>query len=304
MSIAAEAADERRKGLLAGFGAYALWGLFPLYWPLLAPAGALEILSHRITWSLVFLAAVNWLQRGWGELGRVLRQRRSLGLLTLAAVLITVNWGLYIWAVVNGRVIEAALGYFINPLVNIALGVFVFRERLRFAQWSAVAIAALGVIWLTVDRGALPWVGLTLGVTFSLYGMVKKVAGVDAVASLTVETLLLAPFSTAYLVLLQVSGTLAFLHAGFWQATWALMAGAVTAIPLLMFGLAANRLPYSTMGLMQYISPTVQFLCGYLLLGEQMGVGRWIGFSIIWLALVVFSADAIRHSERFAQSEE
>lgn len=304
MTVTAVPAEERRSGLLAGFGAYALWGLFPLYWPLLAPAGALEILSHRITWSLGFLAIVNALQRGWGDIGRVLRHRRSLGLLALAAVLITVNWGLYIWAVVNGHVIDAALGYFINPLVNVAFGVVVFRERLRVVQWTAVAVAAIGVLWLTIDRGTPPWVGLILGVTFSLYGMVKKVAGVDAVASLTVETLLLAPFSAAYLVFLQVTGGLAFLHSGAAQSTWALLAGAVTAIPLLMFGYAAIRVPYSTMGLLQYFSPTVQFLCGYLLLGEAMTQGRWIGFSIIWAALVIFSIDAIRHSERFAQSEE
>ena len=292
------------RGLAYAFAAYGLWGLAPLYWPLLAPASAVEILAHRMTWSLIFLAILNGVRKNWSEIVAVMRNPRSLRLLAIASVLITINWGLYIWSVVNDHVIDAAFGYFINPLINVAFGVIIFREHLRKAQWLAVAVAAVGVLFLTVDAGRLPWIGLVLGVTFSAYGMVKKKADVDAVESLTVETILLLPFSLSYLVWLAVQGDLALGHHGVWQSVWTLMAGVVTAVPLLAFGAAAVRIPYSTMGLVQYCSPTLQFLIGLVVYHEVMTHGRWIGFIIVWVALAIFSIDAVRNGRSFASSEE
>ncbi len=292
------------RGIAYGLMAYGLWGLAPLYWPLLAPATALEILAHRMTWSLIFLAVVNAIRKNWSEIFAVMRNPRSLRLLTIAAVLITINWGLYIWSVVNHHVIDASLGYFINPLINVAFGVLVFREKLRRLQWLAVSIAGAGVLFLTIDAGTVPWIGLTLGVTFSAYGMVKKKADVDAVESLTVETILLLPFSASYLLWLFIQGDLALGQHNGWHTLWTLMAGVVTAVPLLAFGAAAVRVPYSTMGILQYGSPTIQFLVGLLIYNEAMPHGRWIGFIIVWIALVVFSVDAIRSGRNFAQSEE
>ena len=292
------------RGLLYALAAYGSWGLAPLYWPLLAPATAFEILAHRMTWSLIFLAILNGVRKNWSEIVAVMSTPRSLRLLAVASVLITINWGLYIWAVVNDHVIDAAFGYFINPLINVAFGVIVFREELRKPQWVAVVIAAVGVIFLTVDAGRLPWIGLVLGVTFSAYGMVKKKADVDAVESLTVETILVLPFSVSYLVWLALQGQLALGNNGTWQTVWTLMAGVVTAVPLLAFGAAAVRIPYSTMGIVQYCSPTLQFLIGLLIYGETMTHGRWIGFIIVWTALVIFTVDAIRSGRNFATSEE
>lgn len=292
------------RGLAYAFTAYGLWGLAPLYWPLLAPASAVEILAHRMTWSLIFLAILNAVRKNWPEIVAVMRNPRSLRLLAMASVLITINWGLYIWSVVNDHVIDAAFGYFINPLINVAFGVIIFREHLRKAQWLAVGVAAIGVLFLTVDAGRLPWIGLVLGVTFSAYGMVKKKADVDAVESLTVETILLLPFSVSYLIWLAFQGQLALGHHGVWQSVWTLMAGVVTAVPLLAFGAAAVRIPYSTMGLVQYCSPTLQFLIGLVVYHEGMTHGRWIGFIIVWLALVIFSIDAVRSGRNFATSEE
>jgi chloramphenicol-sensitive protein RarD len=276
----------------------------PLYWPLLAPASAFEILAHRMTWSLIFLAILNVVRSRWDEIAVALRDRRSMKLLSAAAVLITINWGLYIWSVVNDHVIDAAFGYFLNPLVNVAFGVLVFREQLRRLQWVAVGIAASGVLFLTIDAGTLPWIGLILGTTFSAYGMVKKKANVDAVESMTIETILLLPFSASYLMWLFFQGNLALGQHGGWHTLWTLMAGVVTAVPLLAFGAAAVRVPYSTMGILQYGSPTIQFLIGLLVYNEAMSAGRWTGFIIVWMALVVFTIDAIRAGRNFATSEE
>ena len=227
-----------------------------------------------------------------------MRNRRLMKLLGMAALLITVNWGLYIWSIVNGHVIDASLGYFINPLVNVALGVLVFREKLRRLQWTAVAIAAAGVLFIAVDAHALPWIGLTLGITFSVYGMLKKMADVDAVESLTIETILLILPAASYLIFLWTQGTLAFGSNGISQGIFTLLAGVATAVPLLAFGAAAVRIPYSTMGIVQYISPSLQFIVGYLIYHEGMTVGRWVGFGIVWLALAIFSIDALRHASQ------
>jgi chloramphenicol-sensitive protein RarD len=292
------------RGLVYGVLAYATWGLAPLYWQLLKPASATEILAHRIIWSLVFLVILNQVRKSWSDITAVLRQPRLVKLLIAASGFITLNWGLYIWSVVNDHVIDASLGYFINPLINVVWGVFMFREQLRKLQWVAFAIAGAGVLFVTVDAGALPWIGLTLGMTFSAYGAIKKMANVDAVESLTIETLLLLPFALGYLLFIEWDGTAAFLHAGATQAMWSMMAGVATAVPLLAFGAAAVRIPYSTMGILQYLSPSIQFIIGFTILGEAMTTGRWTGFAIVWFALAIFSVDAIRHGRRFAQSEE
>lgn len=292
------------RGYFYGLSSYLIWGLFPLYWPLLAPASASETLAHRITWSLVFLAILNTIRGDWQKIGTVLKNRRQFGLLTGASILITINWGVYIWAVFNDHVIDASLGYFMNPIINIAFGVVLFREKLRKMQWFAITIAASGVIALVISTGQIPWVALTLGFSFGSYGMLKKLANVDAVESLTVETLILVPFSGAYLIYLFFIGELALGNHGFAQTTYSLLAGVVTAIPLLLFGAAAVRIPYSTMGIMQYITPTMQFLCGYLITHEPMSGGRWVGFGLVWIALAIYSVDAITHHIRFAQSEE
>lgn len=292
------------RGYIYGLSSYLIWGLFPLYWPLLAPASALETLAHRITWSLVFLAILNTIRNDWKKIGTVLKNRRQFGLLTGASILITINWGVYIWAVFNGHVIDASLGYFMNPIINIGFGVVLFREKLRKMQWFAIAIAASGVVSLVISTGQIPWVALILGFSFGSYGMLKKLADVDAVESLTVETLILVPFSAGYLLYLFFTNQLALGYHGFGQATFSLLAGVVTAIPLLLFGAAAVRIPYSTMGIMQYITPTMQFLCGYLITHEPMTSGRWTGFGLVWIALALYSADAITHHIRFSESEE
>jgi chloramphenicol-sensitive protein RarD len=296
--------SSHRRGLIYGFIAYATWGLAPLYWQLLKPASASEILAHRIVWSLAFLVGVNYFLKRWSDIKRVLTNPRLRKLMIAASGFITLNWGLYIWSVVNDHVIDASLGYFINPLINVVFGIFVFGERLRTMQWIAFAIAAAGVLFVAIDAGALPWIGLTLGMTFSAYGAVKKHANVDAVESLTVETLLLLPFALGYLVFIEATNTATFLHAGTLHAVWSLMAGVLTAVPLLAFGAAAVRIPYSTMGILQYLSPSIQFIIGFTILGEAMTTGRWIGFAIVWFALAIFSVDAIRQGRNFAQSEE
>jgi chloramphenicol-sensitive protein RarD len=292
------------RGYVYGFTSYLIWGLFPLYWPLLEPASAWETLAHRITWSLLFLAILNTVRNDWNKIGAVLKNRRQFGLLTGASILITINWGLYIWAVFNDHVIDASLGYFMNPIINIAFGVVLFREKLRKMQWFAIAIAAGGVISLVISTGQIPWVALILGFSFGSYGMLKKLANVDAVESLTVETLILVPFAVSYLVYLFFTNQIALGHHGVSQTTFTLLAGVVTAIPLLLFGAAAVRIPYSAMGIMQYVTPTMQFLCGYFITHEPMTSGRWIGFGFVWIALAVYSVDAITHHIRFAQSEE
>lgn len=270
----------------------------------MAPASATETLAHRIFWTLVFLGILNTIRRDWNKIGTVLKNRRQFGLLTIASILITINWGVYIWAVFNGHVIDASLGYFMNPIINIAFGVLLFRERLRKMQWFAIAIATIAVIFLVISTGQIPWVALTLGFSFGSYGMVKKLANVDAVESLTVETLILGPLAGAFLIYLGFTEQLALGHHGFAQATFSLLAGVVTAIPLLLFGAATVRIPYSTMGILQYITPTMQFLCGYLVTHEPMSAGRWVGFGLVWTALALYSADAITHHIRFAQAEE
>ena len=285
--------DESRSGLALGVGAYLCWGLFPLYWPLLEPAGALEALSHRVVWSLGFVAVLLTLTRRWGAFRTLWRDPVRLLFLGLASVVIAVNWGAFIWGVTNGHVIETSLGYFINPLVTVLLAVLVLGERLRPVQWVAVGIGTVAVVVLTVDYGRLPYVALVVAASFAVYGFLKKRAQLGALESLAVETALLTPVALAYLGFLQVTGGLAFGHEGTANALLLAGTGVVTAVPLLMFGGAATRLNLSTLGLLQYLGPILQFVFGLVVFGEHMSGARWAGFVLVWLALVLFTADAL-----------
>ncbi|GII63196.1 protein RarD [Sphaerisporangium krabiense] len=284
--------------MLYGIAAYTMWGLFPLYWPLLKPAGAVEILAHRMVWSLVVVIAVLLVRRHWSWFRELMRQPRKLALLTLAAVIVSVNWGVYIYAVNAGHVVESALGYFINPLVSVLFGVLVFRERLRPWQWAAVGLGALAVVVLTTDYGRPPWIALVLAASFGTYGVVKKVANVGAAESLTVETLVLLLPALGYLTFLQAQGTATFGGHGFGHAALLAGGGVITAVPLMAFTASAIRVPLTVIGLLQYIAPILQFLCGVLIAHETMPPSRWAGFVIIWLALAVFSWEGLRHARQ------
>lgn len=272
--------------------------MFPLYWPLLEPAGAVEILAHRIIWSFVAVLILLVALRSWAWIPQLIRDRRRFGLLAIAAVVITFNWGTYIYGVNTGQVVETSLGYFINPLVTVLLGVVVLGERLRRPQWVAVAIATVAVGVLTVDYGRVPWIALVLAFSFATYGLLKKKANVGAVESLAVETgVLLLPMS-AYLVVLQLSGAATFGHEGVGHAVLLAGSGVVTAIPLLFFGAAAIRVPLTQLGLLQYLAPTLQLAIGVLLYDEPMPAVRLLGFALVWTALVVFTADTLAASRR------
>ncbi|RCV52858.1 EamA family transporter RarD [Marinitenerispora sediminis] len=282
---------DSNRGVLYGAGAYLMWGLFPLYWPLLAPSGAVEILAHRMMWSLLTVLGILALRRHWRWFAAVLRSPRQLLLLTAAALVITANWGLFIYTVNSGHTLQAALGYFINPLVSVTLGVLVFSERLRRAQWAAVALGAVAVVVLTFDYGAPPWMALGMALTFAGYGVLKKFVRLDGVESLTVETMVMFLPALGYALLLHAAGGGTFGQVSAAHTVLLVGSGLVTAVPLLCFGAAAFRIPLSVLGLLQFIAPVLQFLIGWLVYGEEMPVSRWVGFGFVWVALMVFAAD-------------
>ena len=285
--------DRTRRGVVYGLAAYGLWGAVPLFWPLVSRASAPELLAHRVIWSLVIcvLLLLVVVPKGWwGRVGN----RRSLLLLGAAAALVSVNWGIYIWAVNAGHVVETSLGYYINPILSIVLGVVVLRERLEPLQWASVGLATLAVIVLTVDYGRLPWIALTLAATFATYGFLKKKVNGGAVDTLAVESGLLTPIAIGYLIFLQATGALTFGHLGWTHSLLAMATGLVTVVPLLFFAAATTRLPLSTLGLLQYVAPTLQFLLGVVYFGESMSPVRWIGFGLVWLALVILTAHGVR----------
>jgi chloramphenicol-sensitive protein RarD len=291
--------SSHRRGLAFGLAAYVMWGLFPIYWPWLEPGGALEILAHRVVWSLVFVVLLLVVtRRGLRDLPR---DRRGLGLLSVAAALIGVNWGVFIWAVNHGHVIESSLGYFINPLVSVALGVIVLEERLRRAQWVAVTIACLGVVVLAVDAGGFPWIALTLAFSFGVYGLVKKVVGVGPVEGLVVEAAALVPLALGYLVWLTASGDSTFTSHGPDHTLLLISGGAVTAVPLLLFAAAAAAAPLSQLGVLFYVNPMMQFLIGVFVKHEPLGTGRLVGFVLVWISLIVFTIEtATSHRRQIA----
>jgi chloramphenicol-sensitive protein RarD len=289
--------SDTRRGALYGAAAYLLWGVFPLYFPLLDPAGAVEVLAHRVVWSLVVVAVLVQVTRAWPAVRSVVADRNKLWRLTVAAVVLAVNWGVYIYGVTSDQVVETSLGYFINPLVTVLLGVLVLRERLRPAQWAAVGVAAVAVLVLSIENGRPPWIALTLACSFGTYGLLKKTAVVGALEGLTVETAVLAPLAGAYLVVLQATGDSTLTH-GPGHATLLALTGVVTAVPLLFFGAAASRVPLTTLGVLQYLAPTMQFLIGVVVFREPLGLAKVIGFCLVWVALGMFSADLMAHRRR------
>ena len=289
---------ETRRGFLLGVAAYSLWGLFPLYWPLLEPAGAVEILAHRVVWSLAVMAVLVLAVRRGPQLRRAFATPRTRALLTVAAVVIAVNWGTYIWGVNNGHVVETSLGYFINPLVTVLMGVVVLGERLRRLQWIALGLATVAVLGLTVEYGRPPWIALVLAFSFATYGLAKKQANVGAVESLTVETAVLTPVALGYLGWLASQGSLEFGRHGTGHTLLLLGAGVVTAIPLICFGAAAIRVSLTTIGLLQYLTPTIQFALGVFVFHEPMPVLRWVGFALVWAALALFTFETLNHHRR------
>ena len=288
-------AKVRSLGLLFGVSAYTLWGLFPIYWPLLKPANPLEIVSHRAVWTLVFCFIILALTKTLKSTLSLLKRPKIVVGLFLSSILISINWIIYIYAANTGHVIEASLGYFINPLVVIATGVIVLKEKMRPLQWLAVGIAALGVAVLTIDYGRLPWIALGLALSWGSYGLVKKQLGLGALEGLSIETLLSSGFYLGYLIWLGNRGEGQFSH----SLTLTLLligGGAVTAIPLLLFNGSTNRLPLTLVGLLQYITPTIQFCIGVWYYHEDMPAARWAGFLIIWVALMSLALDLIRSS--------
>jgi chloramphenicol-sensitive protein RarD len=290
--------SEQRRGFLLGVAAYAMWGLFPLYWPLLEPAGAVEILAHRVCWSLATMLVLTVVLRRTSHLKAIIHDRRVVVLLAVASVVIGFNWGGFIYGVNHDRVVEVSLGYFINPLVTVLLGVFVLGERLRTLQWCAIGIAGIAVVILTVDYGHPPWIALLLAGSFGTYGLAKKKADVGAVESLTFETVLLTPLAIGFIIWLEATGRSNFGNHGAGHAFLLTTTGLITAIPLICFGAAAIRIPMTTIGLLQYRAPTIQFVLGLVVFDEEMTTVKWVGFTLVWLALAIFTVEALRHRRR------
>lgn len=287
--------SKNKLGLLFGVSAYSLWGAFPLYWPLLEPANPLEIVSHRAVWTLVFCFIVLAATKALKSTLVTLKRPTVAVKLFLSSLLISINWLVYIWATNNEHVVEASLGYYINPLIIISFGVIFLKEKMRPLQWAAVSIATIGVLVLTFDYGRLPWIALALALSWGSYGLIKKQLGLGALEGLAIETFISSFFYLAYLIYIGNQGTGQFGQN--WGLTLLLIsAGAVTAIPLLLFNGSTNRLPFTTIGLLQYITPTLQFSIGVWVLNEDMPTARWIGFLIIWAALVTLAIDLIRSS--------
>ncbi|WP_223263299.1 MULTISPECIES: EamA family transporter RarD [unclassified Arthrobacter] len=294
------ARSENSVGILFGVGAYGLWGLLPLYFLVLVPASPIEIVANRVVWSLLFCALLLTALRSWKPVLTALRTPQIVGTLTVAGLLIAVNWLVYTYGVTSGQAIEASLGYFINPIVSVLLGVIVLREKLRPLQWAAIGMGIIAVIVLAVGYGSVPWIALTLAFSFGLYGFVKKKVGsrVDAVSSLSIETAVLTPIAAGVMLWLGSTGAATLLTEGaghFWIMA---ASGVITAVPLIFFGAAARRLPLTTIGLLQYLAPVLQFLLALLVLGEEMPFERWIGFSLVWVGLILLTVDMLRTVRR------
>ncbi|GGU30292.1 EamA family transporter RarD [Lentzea flava] len=293
-SISSPEVHTQGRGVTYGVLAYVLWGLFPAYWPLLVPAQPIEVLAHRIVWSFVTLAIAVAILRRW----RPFLELSGKGwlIVTAAAVLITVNWGTYIYAVNTRHVVESALGYFITPLVSVALGMIFLKERLRLLQTVAIGVVVIAVIVLTIDYGRMPVISLVLAGSFGIYGLLKKKVPLDAVSSLTAESAVIAPIALIYLLTLGSANT--FTTAGTGHTLMILSTGIITVIPLLLFGAGAQRIPLTTMGMLQYLAPILQFAWGVFVVHEPMPASRWIGFALVWFALAIFTFDAVRNRRK------
>ena len=290
------------RGLAAGAAAFTIWGLFPVYLHPLRGVPALQVIAHRITWSCLFLVAWLLLRGELGDLRATLARPALLARLALTATLISINWLVYVWAVTHSHVVDTSLGYYINPLVNVLLGVIVLRERLNRAQWTAIGLAALAVLYLALLAGRPPWIAGTLAVSFSLYGFVRKVISVEALPGLTTETLLLMPLAVGYLAWCQWAGSGALTTQGAGVAALLIGSGLITAIPLFLFAYGARLLPYSTVGVLQYIAPSLQLLCGVVLYRESFGPARAAGFALIWAALLIYAVDGLWRARSAARA--
>lgn len=297
MNTPSSSADSR-SGLAAVIGAFLIWGVLPLYLRLLQTVPVLQIMSHRLVWCCLFVSL--WLAAR-GRLGGVraaLAAPATRWRLAASATMISVNWLVYVWSVNNGHIVEASLGYFINPLVNVLFGVLLLSERLSRVQWGAVGLATVGVAWLTWQAGAPPWISLALALSFGAYGLIRKTVAVEAVDGLAAETLLIAPIGAAYLIWTQFDGSGAFGHAGGFIDLWLVVSGVVTALPLALFAYGARRIAYSTVGVCQYIGPTLQLLIGVVLFHEPFGAARAFGFALIWLALAIYAGEGLLRARR------
>ena len=290
------------RGLAAGAAAFTIWGLFPVYLYPLRGVPALQVIAHRIIWSCLFLVAWLLLRGELGDLRATLARPALLARLALTATLISINWLVYVWAVTHSHVVDTSLGYYINPLVNVLLGVIVLRERLNRAQWTAIGLAALAVLYLALLAGRPPWIAGTLAVSFSLYGFVRKVISVEALPGLTTETLLLMPLAAGYLAWCQWAGSGALTTQGAGVAALLIGSGLITAIPLFLFAYGARLLPYSTVGVLQYIAPSLQLLCGVVLYHESFGPARAAGFALIWAALLIYAVDGLWRARSAARA--
>src|SRR5215470_4873594 len=290
------------RGLAAGMAAFVLWGLFPIYFHALSAVPALQIIAHRIVWSALFLVAWMAVRGQLGLLSATITQPALLARLALTALLISGNWLVWVWSVTHDHIVESSLGYYINPLVNVLLGVLVLRERLNRAQWLAIGLAAVAVLYLALLAGRPPWIAGTLALCFSLYGLIRKVISVDALPGLTTETLLLMPLAVGYLGWCEWGGNGAFTTAGAGIAALLVGGGVITAIPLFLFAYAARALPYSTTGVMQYITPTLQLLSGVALYHESFGPARAAGFALLWVALLIYAADEVWRARSAARA--
>lgn len=288
------------QGTVYGVGAYTIWGLFPLYFHLLIPAGAWEILGNRIVWTLVCCLVLLAVLRQIGFVRDLLHHPRRMAATAAAGVAIAANWVIYVQAVVTGHVTQASLGYFLNPLFTVALGVLVLRERLRPLQTTAVGVGGIACVYLAIDDGQIPWIAVSLALSFGTYGLIKNRIGgkLTALQSLTTETLFLTPPAAVMLLVLAMQGEDTFTTEGWGHTALLMSAGVVTAIPLLLFAAAASRIPLVSVGLLQFITPILQLICGVAILGEHLSPGRWVGFGIVWVALLLLSVDAIRQAHR------
>ncbi|WMW79067.1 EamA family transporter RarD [Undibacterium cyanobacteriorum] len=285
-----------RQGIIYAASCYLLWGLFPIYFRALREVAPLEILMHRMVWALLFLGIILSIRKQWAWLSDIIKQPRVVLRFAASAALLSTNWFIYIWSVNNERIVDASLGYFMTPLVNVLLGFLLLKEKLRPAQTLAVFCAAAGVAWMTFHLGHLPYIGLSLACTFGMYGLLRKTASLGALEGLSLETLILFPFAFAYLTFLAIQGQNGFLQANLSIQLLIIAAGPITAIPLLLFAAGARRIPMATLGLLQYISPSIQLLMGVVLYNEHFGNDKLIGFMGIWLGLILYSADGLRQT--------
>lgn len=286
-----------RKGLIFVFIAYALWGFFPIYFKFLHEAPALQIMAHRVTWSFIFLAILVVLRKEFQQIIKSLT-KKIIFTYAIAGVLLTVNWLTYVWGVNAGFVVETSLGYFINPLVSVVLGVVFLKERLRSLQWIPVALATIGVVYLAIEHGSLPWIALVLAFTFGTYGLIKKIAPLPSIHGLTIETGAVLIPAIIFLLVVEMNGTAAFGHASATTTFLLALSGIITAIPLIFFASGAHLVPLTTIGILQYIAPTIQFLIGVFIYDEPFTRGRFIGFSIVWIALIIFTLEGFSHHYR------